>query len=418
MILLRDISKLLTLQGAAQKQARSIQDQDLSISANQAILVDKNRIVWLGDLKKLPKDLKKKIKKEISLKNKTVMPGLVECHTHTVFAGSRSDEFEMRNQGVSYQEIAARGGGILSTQRALDKISEKLLLQQTQGRVNRFIQQGVSVVEIKSGYGLDLKNEIKSLNVLKKIKNAKIIATFLGAHAIPKIYKNEQEYLDFLQTKVLPLVKKKKLAERVDIFIEKGFFSKEVARKYLSYCQDQGFKTVIHADQLSLSGGTTLACELNSLSADHVIQLSEVEIKQVADSEVTCVLLPLADLYMKCAYPPAKKLIEAGARVALSSDFNPGSCPSQDVMMVGLLARLEMKMSLAQVICSYTLGASFALNLQNDFGSIEVGKAANFSILSGEYTDLFYSSTANPITERFYNSKLEKLNSAVFLHNL
>lgn len=418
MILLKNIDKLVTLKAAASKQARHISDADLDIQIKQSLLVDKGRICWVGDLKKLPKEYKKKIRKEFDLKSKTVMPSFIECHTHTVFAGTRSDEFEMRNQGVSYQEIAARGGGILSTQKALDKASSAELLQLTQKRVNQFVRQGVSVVEIKSGYGLDLKNEIKSLSVLQKLKHAEIVPTFLGAHAIPKTYKDEKEYLEFLKQKVLPEVKKKKLSSRVDIFIEKGFFSKEAAREYLQYCQKLGFKTLIHADQLSLSGGTDLACELGSLSADHVIQLSDVEIQKMAKSEVTAVLLPLADLYMKCAYPQARKLLQAGARVALASDFNPGSCPSQDVMMVGLLARLEMKMTLAEVICAYTLGAAWALDLQKDYGSVEVGKRARFSILSGEVEDLFYSSTNNPISERFFDSNIEKLNSATFLHNL
>lgn len=418
MILLKNIEKLITLKPAALKQARGVKAQDLGIESKQSLLVDKNHICWIGELKKLPKELKKKIKKEYDLRSKTVMPSLIECHTHTVFAGSRSEEFELRNQGVSYQEIASRGGGILSTQKALDKVSEKKLLELTQKRVNKFISQGVSVVEIKSGYGLDLKNEVKSLQILKSIKQAEIIPTFLGAHAIPKSYADEKEYLTFLKEKVLPVVKKKKLAERVDIFIEKGFFSESAAREYLLFCQTQGFKTLIHADQLSLSGGTSLACELRSLSADHVIQLSEIEIQKMAQSEVTGVLLPLADLYMKCAYPPARKLIDAGARVALASDFNPGSCPSQDVMMVGLLARLEMKMSLPEVIASYTLGAAWALGLQDKLGSVEVGKKAYLAILEGDMEDLFYSSTGNPITERFFDSKMQKLNSATFLHNL
>ncbi len=418
MILLKNIDKLVTLKAAASKQARHISDADLDIQIKQSLLVDKGRICWVGDLKRLPKEYKKKIRKEFDLKSKTVMPSFIECHTHTVFAGTRSDEFEMRNQGVSYQEIAVRGGGILSTQRALDKASGAELLQLTQKRVNQFVRQGVSVIEIKSGYGLDLKNEIKSLSVLQKLKHAEIVPTFLGAHAIPKTYKDEKEYLEFLKQKVLPEVKKKKLSSRVDIFIEKGFFSKEAAREYLQYCQKLGFKTLIHADQLSLSGGTDLACELGSLSADHVIQLSDVEFQKMAKSEVTAVLLPLADLYMKCAYPQARKLLQAGARVALASDFNPGSCPSQDVMMVGLLARLEMKMTLAEVICAYTLGAAWALDLQKDYGSVEVGKLARFSILSGEVEDLFSSSTNNPISERFFDSKIEKLNSATFLHDL
>ena len=414
MILLKEAKEVLSLQGAALKKGRGVKSEDLSILKNHSVVIDKEKIFWIGELKKLPAELKKKIKKEISLKNKTLMPSLVECHTHTVFAGSRSAEFEMRLQGASYQEISAKGGGILSTQKAIDMTSKAQLLNLTQKRVNQFVKQGVSVVEIKSGYGLDLKNEIKSLEILKQIENVLVIPTFLGAHAVPKSFSSEQEYLNFLTLKVLPEVKKKKLSQRVDIFIEKGFFSKELAREYLKHCQDLGFEITIHADQMSLSGGSELACELGALSADHVIQLSEKEIKKLSQSEVTPVLLPLADLYMRCAYPPARKLIDAGARVALASDFNPGTCPSQDVMMVGLLARLEMKMTLPEVIVAYTLGASYALNLQDQLGSIEVGKKALLAILEGDSSDLFYSSTQNPISERFFQNKVQKLNSAEF----
>ncbi|MCK6597067.1 MAG: imidazolonepropionase [Bdellovibrionaceae bacterium] len=414
MILLKDAKEILSLQGAALKKGRGIKNEDLSVLKNHSLIVDKEKICWIGELKKLPSDFKKKIKKEISLKNKVLMPTLIECHTHTVFAGSRSAEFEMRLQGASYQEISANGGGILSTQKAIDLISKAQLLNLTQKRVNQFVKQGVSVVEIKSGYGLDLKNEIKSLEILKQIENALVIPTFLGAHAVPKSFSSEQEYLNFLKLKVLPEVKKKKLSQRVDIFIEKGFFSKDVAREYLKHCQSLGFEITIHADQISLSGGSELACELGALSADHVIQLSEKEIKKISQSEVTPVLLPLADLYMRCAYPPARKLIDSGARVALASDFNPGTCPSQDVMMVGLLARLEMKMTLTEVIVAYTLGASYALNLQDQLGSIEVGKKALIAILEGDASDLFYSSTQNPISERFFQNKVQKLNSAEF----
>ncbi|MCB0370880.1 MAG: imidazolonepropionase, partial [Bdellovibrionales bacterium] len=290
------------------KKARNVQDEDLSILKNQSLLVSGDEIKWIGNLKKLPQAFKRQISEEISLKNKTVMPSFVECHTHSVFSGSRSHEFELRNQGVSYQEIAAKGGGILSTQKSLNKTPEKELLQLTQTRIDKFIQQGVSVVEVKSGYGLDFPNEVKSLRILKKIKKAHIVPTFLGAHAIPKKYQSETQYLEFLMKKVLPQVKKERLADRVDIFIEKGFFSKEASKKYLKFCQEMDFKITIHADQLSLSGGTELACEMQALSADHVIQLSSKEIKRISKSEVTGVLLPLADLYMKCPYPPARKL--------------------------------------------------------------------------------------------------------------
>ncbi len=410
MILIRDAKQILTLEKAAKKQARHVLDEDLTPLAGQALIVEKNKIKWIGPQKQIPKEFTKKIKKEISAKNKVVMPAFTECHTHTVFAGERYTEFELRNTGTSYQDIAARGGGILSTRKAVGQISKADLLKLTQKRVDRFAQQGVATIEIKSGYGLDLENELKSLEVVKKLKGANFVRTFLGAHAIPKEFSSAKEYLDFLGEFVYPEVKRKKLADRVDIFIEKGFFLAEDSRSYLQLAQKLGFDVVIHADQLSLSGGSQLAVDLGALSADHIIQIQDSEIKKLAQSEVTGVLLPLADLYMKCAYPPARKLIDAGARVAVSTDFNPGSCPSQDVQMVGLLSRLEMKMTLPEVMVAYTLGASYALKRNALEGSLEVGKLANLIFLEDSYLGLFYSSTETCVTHRFFQEKLEKLN--------
>lgn len=409
MILIKDAKQILTLEKAAKKGARHVLAEDLTPLENHALLIEKNKIKWIGPQKEIPKAVFKKIKKEISAKNKVVMPAFTECHTHTVFAGERYTEFELRNTGVSYQEIAARGGGILSTRKAVGAISKVDLLKQTQKRVDKFIQQGVATIEIKSGYGLDLENEIKSLETVKKLKGANFVKTFLGAHAIPKEFNSAKEYLAFLGKFVYPEIKKKKLADRVDIFIEKGFFSAEESRSYLELGKKLGLDVVIHADQLSLSGGSELAVDLGALSADHIIQIQEKEIKKLAQSEVTGVLLPLADLYMKCAYPPARKLIDAGARVAVSTDFNPGSCPSQDVQLVGLLARLEMKMTLPEVIVAYTLGASYALKRQNTEGSLEVGKTAQLIFLEDSYSGLFYSSTETCVTHRFFDGTLEKL---------
>lgn len=409
MILLRDAKQILTLQKAAQKQGRRVLDEDLGAVSGHVLIIEKNKIKWIGPQDKIPKPLFKKIKKEVSAKNKVVMPSFTECHTHTVFAGNRSAEFELRNTGVSYQEIAARGGGILSSRNSVAATTKDQLIKLTQKRVDRFIQQGVTTLEIKSGYGLDLANEMKSLDVIKSLKGAQFVKTFLGAHAIPKEFNSSKEYLDFLSEFVFPEIKRKKLADRVDIFIEKGFFSSQESRSYLELAQTLGFDITIHADQLTLSGGSDLAVQLGAVSADHIIQIQDSEIKKIAGSDVTGVLLPLADLYMKCAYPPARKLIDAGARVALATDFNPGTCPSQDIQLVGLLARLEMKMTLPEVIVAYTLGASHALRRSHIEGSLEVGKAAHFIFLEDSYQSLFYSSTETCVSHRFFSDSLEKL---------
>ncbi len=391
--LLENIGTLLTLQGAAQKGGRHIVEEDLGILKNHSLLFSGEKIVWIGPHRKIPTEFRKQKMKVIPAREYTVLPGFVECHTHALFAGSRSAEFEMRLRGKSYQEIAAAGGGILSTVRATRKESLAGLIKKTQERVNQFQRQGVTTLEIKTGYALDEKNELKCLKAIRELRGPRIISTFLGAHAIPSEFKNENEYLDFLIQKIFPRLKpgKNSLADRIDIFIEKGFFSAAAAKKYLSAARELGIPTTIHADQLTLSGGTDLAVDLESQSADHVLQITDRQIQRLSNSEVTACLLPVADVYMKCPFPPARKMIDAGVRVSLATDFNPGTCPSMDISLVGLLARLEMGMSLPEVVSAYTVGAAYTLGLQSQIGSLSAGKSADFICTKVEWTDLFYS---------------------------
>ncbi len=381
----------------------------------QALLVDhKGVLIWTGPQSVALK--KFKTTPTVDLKNKNILPAFVECHTHTVFAGSRSDEFELRNSGISYLEIAKKGGGILSTMKKTREASHNLLLQSAKQRVDRFVNQGVATLEIKSGYALDLKNEIKMLEVIQEIESLypkktapKIVSTFLGAHARPPEFASYSGYLNFLVDKVLPVIKKKKLSQRVDIFIEKNFFEVQDAEHFLEKALKLGFHLTIHANQLSFSGGAELALKLNSKSADHVIHLDDKAINQFAKSNTVAVLLPAADLYMKCAYPPARKLIDAGACVALATDFNPGSCPTQDLSLVGLLARLEMKMSLPEVFKGYTINAARALGLEHEVGSVEVTKQASFISTEAALSDFFYSAGAMPEHDLFIRgNKLSK----------
>lgn len=371
------------------------------------MLVQNGVIWWVGLQKQIPKSARPK--KTIDLKNQLLLPSFIECHTHSIFAGSRSEEFEMRNNGVSYLDIAQKGGGILSTMRATRKTTAPELLRLTQKRINAFVKQGVSTVEVKSGYALDLKNEVKVLEVLKKIKGPRIVPTFLGAHARPPEFTTNHEYLQYLATEVLPVIKKKKLAERVDIFVENKFFEEKESYEYLKAAQEMGFKTTLHANQLSLSAGVDLALQFSAQSADHVINLNDQLIQRMGQSNTVAVLLPLADLYMKCAYPPARKLIEAGATVALATDYNPGSCPSQDLALVGLLARLEMKMTLPEVFKAYTQGAAQALGIAHEEGSIEPGKYANFICTDADLNDFFYSAGYTPEHQLFIRGKPVKV---------
>ena len=385
------------------RNLRLVDSEFKSHTEKMALVTDKGIIRWLGPQNKVPKNFK--VRKSIDLKNQLVFPSFIECHTHSIFAGSRAEEFEMRNQGATYLEIAQKGGGIISTMKATRDASMKNLLTETQKRVDRFVKQGVSTLEIKSGYALDLENEVKLLSVVKKLKGPRIISTFLGAHAKPPEFQTHSEYLKYLAATVLPVIKKKKLADRVDIFIEHGFFEKMESQAFLKQAANLGFHLTVHANQLSLSAGAEVALSLKAKSADHLIFMNEGLIKAFANSKTVAVLLPMADLYLKCAYPPARKLIDAGACVALATDFNPGSCPSQDLATVGLLARLEMKMTLPEVFKAYTFGAACALGIEAEEGRLEVGKFANFITTQATQADFFYSAGYTPDHQLFIRGK-------------
>lgn len=392
MILYREISELMTLAGVVAKGGLCPQEKDLGLIKKAAFVVEKKtgQIKWVGPAQKIPRAFAKLIQKEISFKGKNLFPGFVESHTHLVFAGSRAGEFELRNQGVSYQEISARGGGILSTMRETRKAKPQELLRLSQKRVDRFTDQGVTTLEVKSGYALNHKDELKVLRIHQRLKGPRIVSTFLGAHAKPPEFSTHVEYLSYLE-RLLPIIRKEKLASRVDIFIEKGFFEAQDSLNYLKLAKELGFSLTIHGDQLSLSGGSELAAQLKAQSVDHAICVSASEIQKLAQACVVATLLPAADLYMKCAYPPARKLIEAGVPVALATDFNPGSSPTQDLSLVGLLARLEMKMTLPEVWAAYTVNAGAALGLGSEVGSLIAGQSADFFVSDFSWDQFFYS---------------------------
>jgi imidazolonepropionase len=403
--LLRNFKKLWTFSGVSQKSGRFIQMEDLSYVEDATVLVSQyGKILWLGPDKdfstKSLKDLQIALEtiEEISFLNKVALPAFVESHTHLVFSGNRQNEFEMRNQGVSYQEISKKGGGILNTVKSTQSTSQEVLIEIAQKRVDDFIKQGVCTLEIKSGYGLDLKNEEKILRVVQALKGPDIVSTYLGAHALPigcdrKVYENKLiEDLEY--------IRKNNLADRVDIFIEKNFFEIDFARSYLEKAKKLGFKITAHVEQLSNSGGALLALENGAQSIDHVIEVGSNEINIAANSQTTINLLPCADFYLKCSYPKAREMLDKGCRVSLATDFNPGSSPTQDLSFVGVLARLEMKMTLSEVFAAYTLNAAFALGMEKTKGSLEINKDCDFSIMEGDDLSMFfYSVGKHPVKE-------------------
>ncbi len=401
-LVFKNIGELMTLNGVVRKHGRGVQKKDLGIIKNAALVVHKGKVEWVGAESKLPSSWQRK--KAINCGGRNLFPGFVDCHTHMVFAGDRTGEFEMRNQGKSYQQIAAEGGGILSTVRATRKTSTEDLVGLGQERVDRHLAQGVTSIEIKSGYGLNPKTELKMLEVANRLKSAKIYPTFLGAHAIPKTSAGEVPYLESLK-KTLRQIKQQKLANRVDIFVEKGYFSISCARDYLTWVQDQGFDVTIHADQLNRTGATRLAIEMGAKSADHVICLNKKDKKALADSNTVAVLLPTADFYLQCDYPDARHLIDLGGCVALATDFNPGSSPTQNISMVGLLARLEMKMTLPEVFSALIYGGAKALGEENKIGSIQPGYEADFFISSWKWDRFFYDMNPLDVWKTYVNGK-------------
>lgn len=404
MRLFHRIENLISLKGAAVKKGRGITADDLSIVKDAIVIENKGRIEWVGsksDFKAVQKKYAKA--KKISLNAKTVMPTFLECHTHSLFAGDRTNEFEMRNQGRTYQEITAAGGGIASTVKATRAMPEKELLKLTRSRLQEFLAQGVSSVEIKSGYGLNEKEEIRLLEIIAKLKTFKrgfeVVATYLGPHSKSPDHNDLDSYFKEILDSTLSKVAKKKLAERVDIFVENGFFTKAQSEQFLKRSVELGFAITAHAEQLSRTGAAASYAAQNAVSVDHLVHLNDADIVALAQSQTTCVLLPASDFYLKIDYPPARKLIENGACVSLSTDFNPGTSPTTDLSFVGVLARLHMKMSLPEVIAAWTIGAAYALNRQDGSGSLEVGKKCDFIVSDDEYAQFFYRVGYHPVRQ-------------------
>lgn len=402
--------KIYTFEGVQKKEGRHIQESDLTAHSRASLIVVDGIIQEIWDEKTLKLFLKSKNRKNfriVDLGVTHIYPGFVECHTHLIYAGNRADEFNWRLEGQSYQEISAKGGGILSTVKALEKVTSKKLLKDSQEKVNRFLAQGVTTLEVKSGYGLSQKEELRSLQVAKNLQGPHIVPTYLGAHSIPPLYKGKVgEYIREVALPTAQKVLQKKLAKRADIFVEKGFFEIETARDYLQKLKAMGFDIILHADQLTRTGASLLGAEMGALSVDHAIQINDSDIQALTRSQTTAVLLPSADFYMRCAYPPARKLMDEGVRVALATDYNPGTSPTQDLAFTGLLARMEMKMSLAEVFAAYTYNGAAALALQKSQGCLLPGYAANFFTSHAEPSEFFYRVGYTPVEQVYTNGKI------------
>ena len=318
----------------------------------------------------------------IDAKNTLVTPGFVDSHTHPIFVGNRSNEFKLRTEGKTYQEIAKLGGGIISSIKGVRENSEEVLYKHSIDHVKNFIKHGTTTIEAKSGYGLSKVDEINSLKVIKRINNEimlDLIPTFMGAHAIPPEYKNNpSKYIDLICDDMIPTVAEQKLAEYCDVFCEKGYFSKEESKRILETAISYNINIRMHADEFIDSGGALLAGELNAVSADHLMEASDEGIQSMINSGVIATLLPGTTLFLgKKKYANARRMIDMGCSVALATDFNPGSCTIQSMPLVMSLACLYCGMTPEETFISATWNGARALNRQDRIGAIHEGYIAD-----------------------------------------
>lgn len=379
LLLYENISQCVTLKGVAAKEGRHPTEADLGVIENAAVVVDtqSNQIEWVGQTTALP-DHYKDIVNVYSGEAEIWLPELVECHSHLIHAGERHHDFALRTQGKTYQEIAAEGGGILTTIAFTREASLEMLVTAAHAELERFQRYGIGAIEIKSGYGLSLESEVKILECIKALQgltSVALIPTFMPAHAVPPEFKGRaDDYVNVVCKEWIPEVAQRKLAKYFDVFIEEGFFNLSQTRKLCEAALAHGFKLKLHSDQFTSLGGTELAVELGAQSVDHLEQVSDTSIAKLAGSKTVGVLCPGASLFTGTCYAPARKLIDAGARIALSSDYNPGTCPSRNLPLMTTIACSQMKMTVAESLAAVTYNAAAALGLEKTLGSIEVGK--------------------------------------------
>ncbi len=351
---------------------------------NVHLLIESGRIAAIFDSENELQNIQADA--QLDLSGKTVLPGFIDAHTHPVFWKTREDEFIMRVQGKSYEEIAAAGGGIRNSVRAFRQASKEDIKEVTRKRIQPFLSFGVTTIEAKSGYGLSTNDEIKALEVINELNAEQpldLVPTFLGAHEVPDEYQNDrQAYVDLVCDEMIPLVAERKLAKYCDVFCEEGVFTVEESRKILTTAQKYGLQARIHADELSPFGGAELAAEIDAVTADHLVQISDGGIKALAAAGVIPILLPGTTFFLgKDRYAPARKMIEAGCEVAISTDFNPGSSTTQNFQLMWTIGALKLKMLPGELLWASTYIPAKSLGLQDTLGRVEVGKQADLVVL-------------------------------------
>lgn len=405
-ILIKNIKELIQIRERGISKLSGAQMKELPSQKNAWLLIENGLISDFGKMEDLPR---LSADEEIDASEKILMPTWVDSHTHLVYAGNREQEFVDRINGLTYEEIANKGGGILNSAKTLQNTTEEELYRQSAKRLEEVMKMGTGAIEIKSGYGLTTQAEVKMLRVIKKLREhygLPIKATFLGAHAVPEEFReNKQGYLDLIINEMLPKIAEEKLADFVDIFCEKGYFSVEETNKVLSAGKKFGLLPKIHVNQFNSIGGIQAGVAHEALSVDHLEVMTPEDIDILKNTATMPVALPSCSLFLSIPYTPAREMLNAGLPLALATDYNPGSTPSGNMNLVVSLACIKMKMTPEEAINAATVNAAYAMGLSETHGSITKGKAANL-ILTQEipsYGFLPYSFGANHIDSVFIN---------------
>ncbi|EDQ97042.1 imidazolonepropionase [Intestinibacter bartlettii DSM 16795] len=415
-LILKNIGKLVTMQGSSSFRVKEEMNK-INIIENAYIAVKNGKILAIGVGDEFG-NLCGEDTKIHDAEGLLVTPGLIDSHTHLIHGGSRENEFSMKLNGVPYIEILNNGGGILSTVKATKEASEEALYKKAKKSLDRMLEFGVTTVEEKSGYGLELNTEIKQLEVARALdKNhpVDLVHTFLGAHAVPEEYKeNHKAYIDILVDVMMPKIKDMGLAEFCDVFCEEGVFTIEESEYILQKAKEIGYKLKIHADEIESLGGAGLAAKLGCVSADHLMAASDEGIKMMAENNVVANILPATSFNLNKNYADCRKMIDMGAIVSLSSDYNPGSCPSENLQLVMQLGCLHLKMTPNEVLTAVTINAAYAIDRADKIGSIEVGKNADFVVFDARNVEyLMYHFGINHTKKVYKNGNLVVDNKVV-----